>query len=71
MPMPSSQVPTLLLNGIQTSVGEFILLKSPKQPKLSHIQPAHFHLHKNIQQNLSLVSKNYHARQIECFRFTD
>lgn len=68
MPMPSSQVPTLLLNGIQISVGEFILLKLPKQPKLSHIQPAHFHLHKNIQY-VSLMSKNYHAHQVECFRF--
>lgn len=48
MPMLNSQVHTLG-NNIQTPAGESILLKSPKEPKQSHIKPMYIQLCKNIQ----------------------
>lgn len=52
MPMQKSQVHKLHYD-IQTPAGESILLKPPKEAKLSPIKPADIKLQRDIQQNMS------------------
>lgn len=65
MPMSNSQVCTLH-NDIQTPASESILLKPPKEAKLSPIKPTYIQLCKeHSTEYVRLAPKSSHVHQIE------